>query len=44
VMTEADRHLWAKTYESNPDNVLAAQEEVTRDVVHQVVTVFPKSD
>jgi len=39
-----DRHLWAQSYERSPQDLLAMQGEVARDIVHEIVaTLNPAS-
>jgi TolB-like protein/DNA-binding winged helix-turn-helix (wHTH) protein len=38
VQTGADRHLWAKTYETSSKDFLTVEEEVTQDVFRQIET------
>jgi TolB-like protein/DNA-binding winged helix-turn-helix (wHTH) protein len=36
IETETDRHLWAKSYERNAQDVLALQDEVARDISEEI--------
>ena len=36
VQAGADRHLWAKTYKADSNDLLAFEEKVTEDIVHQI--------
>jgi TolB-like protein/DNA-binding winged helix-turn-helix (wHTH) protein/Tfp pilus assembly protein PilF len=39
-----DRHLWAQSYERRSQDLLAMQDEVARDIVHEIVeTLHPAS-
>ena len=39
-----DRHLWAQSYERSSKDLLATQDEVARDIVHEIVaTLHPAS-
>ena len=39
-----DRHLWAQSYERSSQDLLAMQDEVARDIVHEIVeTLHPAS-
>jgi tetratricopeptide (TPR) repeat protein len=39
-----DRHLWAQSYERRSEDLLAMQDEVARDIVHEIVeTLHPAS-
>lgn len=39
-----DRHLWAQSYERSSQDLLATQDEVARDIVHEIVaTLHPAS-
>lgn len=36
IETQTDRHLWAKSYERNAQDVLALQDEVARDIAEEI--------
>jgi TolB-like protein/DNA-binding winged helix-turn-helix (wHTH) protein/Tfp pilus assembly protein PilF len=45
VLAREDRHVWAKSYEGDLHNILGLQDEVARDIAHEIrVKVTPQEE